>query len=223
MRWASIAAFLILASALVAKTANAGPVSFDFASVSGSSIQFTGTGDTIDFPDDPITGYDFVITDSSSPSLNNLKGNIGGTFNVGTISGPTNAEYATITTSNGTLSVFDGSTTLTANLDWKDIQVYNSLAGVMNGSGLINLGLSSISYTGSNTGLLDILNAADRSVVLTFQFSPLKKKSLTDLMTDTKVTVTSFSGSVSAVPEPSACLMLGGTAVGLLLFVRRRK
>ena len=157
------------------------------------SIRFTGTGDTIDFPN---TGsYDFVIT---SPTLNNLNGNIGGTFNVGTINYPaTGVEQASVTTSNGTFSVFDGTTyTLTAGLDWKDITIYNSLSGVMNGTGLVNL--TSISYSGTNTDLVAIRDGTEQTVVLSFQFSPLKKKSLYQLMTNGQVNSTSFSGSVSA-------------------------
>lgn len=198
------------------RSANAEPISCDFSSVPGASIRFTGTGDKIEFPDG-LGGYDFVIT---SPSLYGLQGNIGGTFIVGTITTVGGMEQADLTT-NGTFSLYDGvSNTLTANLDWKDITVYNKLSGVMNGDGAVNL--TNIQYAGSNPGLKQIRDGTDQSVVLTFQFSPLAKKSLTELMTDGQVSSTSYSGSLSSVPEPSSCVMLGGMAVGLLLLLVAR-
>ena len=213
---------LIVALALVAQTASAGQVSFDFASLTGASIKFTGTGDKIEFPNAPL-GYDFAITDATSPGLAGLSGNIGGTFVVGTISSPlSGVEQALVTTSNGSFSVYDGVTaSLTADLDWKDITVYNKLSGVMNGTGIANL--SNIAYTRSNSDLVAIRDGQQQTVVLTFQFSPLKKKSLTDLMTDGQVNSTSYSGSLSSVPEPSALVLLAGAAIGLVAFVRRRK
>jgi len=189
--------------------------------VAGSTIKFTGTGDTIEFPNAPL-GYDFAITDATAGSLVGMSGNIGGTFTVTNITGPpTGIQHGDVSTLNGTLSVDDGSATLTADLDWKEINVYNKISGAMNGTGIANL--SNISYSGSNLALLDVLNGQQQTVVLTFQFSPLKKKSLTDLMTDGQVNSTSYSGSLSSVPEPSALVLLAGAAIGLVAFIRRRK
>ncbi len=217
----SAVAILIATLAVVVQTANAETITCDFANVAGSSVTFTGTGDTITFPN---TGtYDFLVTGGSPLALVGLNGNIGGTFTVGAITSPfTGLEQANVTTSDGAFSLYDGvSATLTANLDLKDIVVYNSLFGVMNASGVANL--SGISYTGSNSDLLAIENGQQPSVVMTFQFSPLTQKSLTQLMTDGQVNSTSYSGSLSVVPEPSFCAMLGGAAVGLLLVFRRRR
>jgi len=210
---------LIVVLALVAQTANAANISCDFSSVAGASIKFTGTGDKIEFPN---TGaYDFVVTDATSPNLGGLFGTIGGTFVVGTISSPfSGVEQALLTTTDGSFSIFDGTASLTANLDWKDITVFNKLSGVMNGTGIVNL--SNLAYTGSNSDLLAIKNGQDQTVVLTFQFSPLKKKSLADLMVNNQVNSTSYSGSLSAVPEPSMLVGLAGMGlVGLMLAVRR--
>jgi len=217
----SFAAILIAALALVAQTASAGPVAFDFASDVGATIKFTGTGDTIDFSSTGV--WDFTITGSGSPSLVGLKGVLGGTFTVGAISNPfPGVEQAAVTTSAGTFAVNDGAgNLLTAALNLVDITVYNSLSGVLNGNGVANL--SNLSYSGSNSDLHDIHNGQEQTVILTFQFSPLTKKSLAQLMTDGQVNSTSFSGSLSSVPEPSALVLLTGAAIGLVAFVRRRK
>jgi hypothetical protein len=212
---------VVVALALVVQTVNAQIISCDFASETDASIKFIGTGRTIEFPN--TNTYDFVITAATSPSLGGLQGNINGTFIVGAItSAVPGVEQASVTTTNGTFSVYDGfSNTLTADLDWKDILVFNKLVGGMNVTGLVNL--DNISYSGSNSDLLGIENGTDQTVVLTFQFSPLKKKSLADLMVAGQVNSTSYSGSLSAVPEPSSCVLLGMATLGLLAYAWRRR
>ena len=214
----SFLAVLIAALALVTQTANADIISCDFASETGASIKFTGTGNLIEFPN---TTYDFAITTATSPNLGGLQGNIGGTFVVGTITAVGGVEQASVTTADGTFSVDDGaSNTLTADLDWKDILVFGKLVGAMNVTGITNL--SNVSYSGSNSDLLGIKNGSDQTVILTFMFSPFTKKSLTELMADGQVNSTSYSGSLSSVPEPSACVLLGMAALGLLAYGWRR-
>jgi hypothetical protein len=207
--------------AVVVQIANANTISCDFANVAGASIQFIGTGDKIEFPN---TGtYDFLITDATSPSLSGLLGNIGGTFFVGSISNPfAGAEQASVTTTDGTFSVYDGvAATLTANLNLEKVTVYNGLVGFLNVTGTANL--SNVNYLGGNSGLTGIANGTDQTVVLSFQFSPVAEQSLAQLMTDGAVNSTSYSGSLSSVPEPSSCLMLGCVAVGLWFAVRFRR
>ena len=196
----------IVALALFVQTANADTISCDFSSMPNAAIQFDGMLHTVQFLD---TGYDFQINVSTSASLLGLYGDIEGTFSVGTISGnPLTTETAPITSLNGTLSIYDGAgNTFTANIDLKDITVVNRLFGFMDSTGETNL--ANISYTGLNAGLLGLKNRADPMTDLTFQFSLLERKSLTDLMTSDGLTTTTFSGSTSATPKPSSSRWVG--------------
>jgi hypothetical protein len=215
-----ILSVLIAFPALVAQTANADLMSFDFAAASNASIQFIGNSHQIQFPSTSTS--DFTITDATSFSLAGLHGAIGGTFVVGTIATAGALEQANITTSDGVFSVDDGvGNSLTADLNWDEIFVYNNLFGALNVSGVTNL--SNFHYAGSNSALLAIRNGGSQSIVLTFQFSPLARKSLTQLMTAGQVNSTSFSGSLSAVPEPSTLALLGCGLFGLLAYSLRRQ
>ncbi len=190
--------------ALVAQTANADLISCDFSSETDASILFTGAGDTIEFLN--TSTYDFVIA-TTSPNLGGLQGNIGGTFLVGTITVDGGMETASVTTADGSFSVYDGANTLTADLDWIDIFVFNEFVGGLNVMGG-TANLDNFSYSGSNSDLLSILNGSDQTVILTFQFSPLTSNSLTVLMADDQVNSTSYSGSLSSVPEPGMLVLL---------------
>ncbi len=204
-------------------SARADTVSCDFASEAGSSIEFNGTNRTFEFP--TTSPYDFVITTAASPTLGGLQGNIGGTFTVGTITttllGGMELDQASVASAGGTFSVYDGSNALTANLDWNNIDVFNGLIGGLNVEGAANL--SNVTYSGSNSDLLGIRNGTDQTVVLTFQFSPVTERTLAELMTPGQVNSTSYSGSLSSVPEPSSCMLLVTASLGLLTYARRRR
>jgi hypothetical protein len=216
----SLLAVLIAALALVSQTANAEIVSFDFACEAGASIEFNGTNSTFEFPN--TSPYDFVITTASSPYLGGLQGNIGGTFTVGAIATVGGVDQASVTSTDGIFSVDDGaSNTLTANLKLENIEVLYGLFGLLNMTGTANL--SNITYSGSNSDLLGIKNGIDQTVVLTFQFSPVTAKSLTELTTDGKENSTSYSGSLSSIPEPSSCMLLVTAGLGLLAYAWRRR
>ena len=227
----STIAVLAIALALVTQIASANIISCDFASEAGASIKFTGTGDTIEFPNavlDDTDLPDFVITKATSANLGGLHGNIGGTFQVGTIVSNTPfpgilVEQAPVTTIvPSTFSVNDGQGhTLTAGLDWKDITVFSSTFGAMNATATTNL--SSVSYDGDNVDLLSIKHGSGQTVTLSFQFSAVTQRSLSELMTDGQVNSTSYSGSLSAVPEPSSCVLLGICALGLVAQAWKRR
>jgi hypothetical protein len=221
----SLLSALLVASILTVSAASADTLSFDFSSDTGATIKFTGSGDTIEFPN---TGaYDFTITSTTFPSLGGLQGNISGTFVVGAIATPfTGMEQASVSTSDGTFSVSDGAGgTLSASLNWYDIFVYNSLVGGLNAMGSANL--TDVTYDGGVSDLIDFAGGSEQTVVLTFQFSPMTKRSLGQLMTDGQVNSTSYSGSASAdtapsVPEPSTIALLITAGMGLLCGLLRR-
>ncbi len=221
--WVATLSLMLLAGV---GSARADTVSCDFASEAGSSIEFNGTNRTFQFP--TTSTYDFVITSATSPNLGGLQGNIGGTFTVGTITFPgVGEEQANVTTKDGTFSVYDrASNTLTANLNWENIEVLYGLFGLLNTTGTANL--SNVTYSGSNSDLLGIKDGGDQTVVLTFQFSPVTSQSLTELMTPGQVSSTSYSGSLSSsssppVPEPSSCMLLVTAGLGMLAYASRRR
>jgi hypothetical protein len=209
---------LVAVLALVAQPADAETINFNFASNSNASILFTGTGNKIEFPSG--AGYDFTIMAPGS-GLGGYQGNIDGAFTlVEPISSSGGLEQATVS-GTGAFSIYDGvAKTLTASLDLKDISVYSSLFGFTNSAAAVNL--TSLQYAGDDPILKNIAKGSNPTMILTFQFPPFQGKSLTQLMIDGNVNSTSYSGSVSVVPEPSAFVLLGTGLVGLLVWWRRR-
>jgi hypothetical protein len=145
-------------------------------------------------------------------------GGISGTFGVGAIVTSGSTETASVSGA-GVLSIFDGSDTLTADLNWVDIASF-ATAGILNTIGTANL--SNINYTGSNSDLLALLNAGSGINTATFQFTT--PTSLTTLFTTrSTVTSTSFSGSISPVPVPAAVWLFGSGLLGLVGVARRKR
>jgi hypothetical protein len=220
------------ALSLVATTASAATI--DYSNVAGNTI---GTGSTIDFdPTDTCvsdinnigcisftpastgadSGFDLVIT---SGTANGFNGNIAGTFGVQPISSPGGGVETADVTGSGTLTIDDGSTDLTATLDWVEVVTFGALGGV-NPNATVNL--SNISYAGSNADLLALFNGGAGIQTLTFQFGAVT--SLTDLFTvATSVTKTSYSGSITPVPVPAAVWLFGSGLLGLVGIARRKQ
>lgn len=146
----------------------------------------------------------------TSGTASGFTGGIGGQFGVGAISAFGGVETTGVN-GIGVLTIFDGSTVLTADLTWVDIATYG-VAGSLNAFGSANL--SHISYGGTNGDLVALANSGAGTQTATFQFA--SPTSLTNLFTtSTAVSRTSFSGSISTVPVPAAIWLLGSALLGL--------
>jgi hypothetical protein len=211
---------------LVSPPVFASPMQFDFVSEpaipqtqAGAYIEFAGAPtNTVTFPDAPSTGYDFVITQSDTAALIGIRGNISGTFTVGSITTVGLLQTASVT-GTGTFSLTDpDGNVLSAALVWSDIYTYGS-DGALNSDDAANL--TSWTYSGSYPSFLDILTGQDPSSNVTFQFNPAKK--LSQLMAAGADTLTTYSGSFSmtpTVPEPATLSLL---ALGGFLLLRGKK
>jgi hypothetical protein len=125
-------------------------------------------------------------------------------------------QTATITGPSGALAINDGAGNfLTGNVDLIELDTFDFLAGI-NASLMINV--TDVAYTGNNQDLKTLLADSPASMDLTFQFSP--GMTLSDLSAGSGPYQTSFSGSLSVVPEPTSvgCFLLG---LGVLIFTRR--
>ncbi|MGH7996192.1 MAG: hypothetical protein ACREFX_07565 [Opitutaceae bacterium] len=201
---------LALAAGLaVGNQALASPVTISYSSTAGSDITFTGGGN---FNFTPVSGSNFQLNDGSDDL-----GLITGAYKIGTISG--NSAPVTDTTA-GMISITDGSgVTLTADVSWVSI-TQNGASSALNEDGLANL--TNISYSGSQADLIALAAGGNGSDVLNFTFNPsesLSKMAAGGLST-------SFSGSLSSVPDSGATAMLiglGVAALGIGLMTQRRK
>lgn len=196
-------------------------LTLNFASTQGATIQFNGTYSSFQFNDSAVPLY--VGTQWLIGSENGGTGSATGLFGVVNNSpfsyGPITTillpgltyEYADVLGPLGGLSINDGAGNfLTGNIDWIQVATYN-YAGAINGQLAVNV--TDLNYLGSNPDLLTMVANAPAAMSLTFQFAP--GKTLSDLTSGSSPYTTSFSGSLSVVPEPTtmASLLLG---LGLL-------
>lgn len=208
----------VCACVLAAVVTPALGVTVDYSNSSGSSINLdpadncggAGTIGCFSFS----AGNSIEIT---SGSADGFAGGISGNFGVGAIT-PNGPIQTAPVSGTGVLSIFDGSDTLTADLNWIDI---TSLGGgsTLNTWGSANL--SNIQYGGTNNDLMILAGAGNGINTASFQFT--SPTSLTELFTNrTTVTSTSFSGSITEVPVPAAVWLFGSGLVGTLVVARRR-
>lgn len=161
----------------------------------GNSLSFQDAGD----------GFDFTVINANDISLIGKKGNISGAFTVGAISaGP---PQTALVSGIGTLSIVDGSSTLQADLDLKNVFSFGTAVG-LNFNAQANL--SNITYNGTNASLLGMVGSNDGTLSLSAQFlPPLMLTQLTAGPAHRAI----YAGQISAtVPEPTSYLAL---AVGL--------
>ena len=219
----SILSSLALGAALfAAELPAANALTLDFASIPGASIRFTGTGDLVTFPS---AGKGFQITDSDGVGDSvGLKGAITGSFTIDAIQKTTTPagqlQSAAINSNSGKLSIWDTNNKLfSADLAFTTISTLGRTGGL--DAGLLGLNLTNLSYNGTNTDLLALFQAGRATQSMTFQFGTAKN--LEYLTKDGRVTTTSYSGTISAVPVPAAAWLFGSALVGVAGIGRRNR
>ena len=210
---------------LLSVGALANPVSLSFSNEPGASVTFTpGSTVTFEFAQPDPTGYDFVITGGTGfpdPVLP-LKGFIDGTFSflASDITTSGGVQNAPVTSVGGLLRIDDGTGQFfTAVLDIVSISTFQT-GTVLNGSAVVNL--SNFSYAGTDANLLYLTNFP--AGILTASLTFLPSQTLTTIANGTDpLSTLSYSGTLSAVPEPTFYGLLSAGVAGLIFFARRRK
>jgi hypothetical protein len=220
----------VVAGCLLFASPAANAISINFASAGNATISFTGTGDTFTFNDSTLAGAslgrDFVINNSSGSgatgSSAGLYGNISGTYQIGaiTVNGAAQAAAVTLASAvaSNVFSISDGTFTLLAFVNWLTIKTEGT-SGTLNQAGG-TLSLTGITYSGSNADLIALKNSSLGNGIATVSFQFVDPQhTLTTLTADGAVNATSYSGSVTSVPDggaTAAFLGLGLLGVGLL-------
>lgn len=223
MKKIRIFAVAIAGAALMTVSSHGQGLVLNFAANNGASVQFNGSSDTFDF-NSGFNGYQWNVTDevggSSAVGLNASV--LNGPFNYGPItsssSGGFDIQYATVLGPLGTLVISDGAENLTGVVNWIDVATYGVGSGAFNAS--LNVNVTDMVYAGTNPDLQYLTANQPGSMDVSFQFST--SETLTQLSQGTGPYSTSFSGSLSVVPEPSTLALAGLSGLGLLRLYRRK-
>jgi hypothetical protein len=191
---------------------------FSYSDVVGASIQFNGSASTFQFDNNPSSGDQWSITGESggTGSAMSLQGSFsGGPWTVGAITTISGVETANVNASpSAMLTINDGAGHLaTADVVWGQIYTYLG-AGGLNANLAVNL--SNLSYSGANVDLVNFFSSPAGELNLTFQFNPAM--TLNQLTAGSGPYTTSFSGSLTPVPEPGVLAVFG---LGFVLLGRR--
>ena len=192
-------------------------ITLNFQSLDGTVVNFAGNS-TFNFTS--TNGYQFSISSvvGGAGTSVGFNGYVtpGGPFIIGAITTNAGLQSAPVTGSS-TLHITDNAATdLTGTINWISIGTVNVL-GVLDLSGQVNL--TGIAYSGGNSDLGALAAAGSADDVVTFQFVPAK-----DLTTLANTGgFASYSGSITAVPEPGAWVLVAmGTGLGVFLRGRRQ-
>lgn len=205
-------------AAVLAFASSARAISISFSSLPSSGqtpaakILFPGNG-TFSFS----AGQNFSIGDGTAAGL---KGTLGGTFNIGSITTLAGVSTAAIT-GTGSFVIDDGATDLVGTVDWVRIVQFGT-GSTLNAQADINISFQP--YAGINPDLLLLSQSGQGQISLNFTFTPAK--TLANLKTHTGGTVsTTFSGTLAAtVPEGgTTAALVGLTLVGLSILGFRRR
>ncbi len=163
----------------------------DYSSTTNSFIYFDGAGRFVFNP-----GVNsFQITSGTAAGL---FGEVTGIYTIGTITNSGSVSTASVTGS-GTLVIFDGNYSLTATLEWTDIQQMGTGAS-LNVDGTVNI--TGVTYQGTNPDLQALASAGSGFNVLSFHFNPAM--SLSTLANGPGPNQASFSGTIASnTPTPT--------------------
>lgn len=203
-------------------------LSLNLSSFPGSTIQFNGSDTSFQFNNSTIkntrhdyTGLQWQITsETGGNSAVGLRGWFdvsGGKWEYGDITTSGDLQWAPVTTTGGALTIKEvNGGLLSGILDWGRVRTYG-VSGGLNADLTVNV--SSLVYTPAdalhiNPDLSALAANTVASLNLSFTFNPAK--TLTQLSAGSEPFKSSYSGSISAVPELPTSIA-GAAAVGLAL------
>jgi hypothetical protein len=215
--------YLVLACGLFAcsAVAYAQPLTLNFAANTGSTINFAGTNNLFNFAFGT-NGFQWNITSETSgfTAATGLNGNfLNGPFNYGPITTNGFQQTATVLGPLGNVRIYDGVGFLNGTVDFMDVSTFFNVVGILNAE--VNINLTGVSYSGGNPDLQLLNSEQPGTLDLSFQFAP--GLNLGQLSSGSGPFTTSYSGSISVVPEPSTLALAGFGGLATLLAIRRRK